>query len=301
MTRHPRDWKGRGKAIAASACAIGLALSLMGWPSPSQPLAPGRPGESVDEGIALGMGFRPTEFEIAPMVQKGSPTPGAWTTPIQELGIFGGILARAGITPGASDPARLVGRPGFLELIGPAELVPDAAAKPSYWKGTSNVLNDGGTRATFGYFVKVGFGKGLFEEYFILLSYDAIEVYPSGVPIGADDRAKGITGTPINAFEVFVFGPIPREGTSAHSTNPGALPLVEGMAVDINGRLLAEVPIALADVHNYHEERPEGTPVKPNVDTPGSGCLECHSRNPRGLPQSTSPFPWVEAFSDTPV
>jgi len=221
--------------------------------------------ETIDNFLTEQFDFNVTQIEIAPMVKKGDSTPGTWTT--VPNGFFGGILARAGITPDASDPKRLKGRPGFLEYV-----------------GDSGVLNKGGTRATFGYFVKFH-GQApegpVIQEFFILMSYDTIKL---------------AGGKPQSAFEVFIFGPLPRPGSQAASfITSGVPPLIAGLAVNGSGELLAAVPLEIARVKNFASDEPETKPVTPGVNTEGKGCFECHGRDEQ-YPQSTLPFPWIARF-----
>jgi hypothetical protein len=199
--------------------------------------------------------------EIAPMVKKGSSTPGKWSG--VPNGIFDHILGVAGILPGVSDPLKLKGHQGWLEEI-----------------RQSDVLNAGGVRATFGFFVRVNHIVQEFKvpvEYFVLMSYDQIKLKQ--------------TGKIINAFEFFLFGPIKRAGTITADL-PDQPPLQLGLAIDNNGKLLPEVPLELAKVKNLLPSEPADMPVTPGVSIDGKGCLQCHNGGDE-FPNTTLPFPWL--------
>jgi hypothetical protein len=238
---------------------------------------------SINERFSLLFDLVADKIEIAPMVTVGKPMPGTWTT--VPNGFFDGILARAGITPGASDPERLQGRPGFLEYIGESSVLNREVLNKA-----GKVVDPGGTRATFGYFVKargltrgqvnlirLGYGNYAEEEKrcieaFILLSYDVIK------------------GQNLSAFEVFIFGPL----SPPDSSGP---PLADGLAVNDSGQLLSEVPLTIARVSNYRGNKVSPTkPVTPGVREKGHGCFECHSRD-EDFPETTIPFPWVPGSS----
>ena len=98
-------------------------------------------------------------------------------------GIWDSILKTSGITPCTSRPGALTGSPGFFDLI---------------TEGNSLVLNETGSRATFGYWLTPSNGT----RYFLLFSYDHV-----------DNPADGRC---LCAAEVFLFGPmsVDRDGVS---------------------------------------------------------------------------------------
>lgn len=212
-------------------------------------------------------GFKPKKISIAPMVKKGVPVPGEWTnaTPYTyEDGSTAGslwiyLLSRSGISDNPLALENLSGRPGFLALIKDSE-----------------VVLPGGSRATFGWFVKMESDSGATKDFFILMSYDLRANF------------KG----PSQAFEVFVF-------TAGHSSvdNAQLSTVVGGFAVQFNGNLLNEVPLTIAD--QRFNQNP-GVAVTPGVTNGGQGCLACHSHNLDDLPQGTTPFPWTGNFYPTP-
>ena len=200
-----------------------------------------------------------TKVKIAPVKRKGEATPGDYTD--VDAGIFDAILKRIGIDPCNTEPGDLKGKDGFIEL-----------------ENNSDVLNQGGKRATFGYFIRVNQGEQE-VEYFALFSYDKIKI------------KKNDKDVIICATEFFLFGPFKR-GEAGVEPDPPALVL--GLAIDKNGCLLPEVPLDLAKVKNFVSTGHEDTePVKPGVDKDGKGCLVCHGRDDQP-PQSTLPFPWVK-------
>ncbi|MBI2677872.1 MAG: hypothetical protein HYX28_03730 [Candidatus Koribacter versatilis] len=207
----------------------------------------------------LDPGHKNHKISIGPMVTQGDPTAGTYT-PV-EGGIWDAILQRAGIKPCETDPKDGKGKDGFLEYV-----------------DDSNVLNSGGTRSTFGYFISNGAEGALAADYFLLFSYDRIK-----------DKK---TGKILCAFEVFKFGPFP------HNRKPGEVhpeadppEWVFGYAVNGDGCLLPEVPIEVARVSNF-ANAPDSETVKPGVDDEKKGCRKCHDRE-KG-PGSTFPFPWVK-------
>jgi hypothetical protein len=195
------------------------------------------------------------KVQIAPVAEKGTSKPGTWTD--VDGDIFKAIFKRIGIDPCASDAKDLKGKPGFISYIPKSE-----------------VLNKGGERATFGYFIKVKQGDSE-VEYFALFSYDKITAQ----------------GKVICATEFFLFGPFKRKGGKI---DPNPPELDKGLAIDKDGCLLPEVPLDLAKVKNFLKEGHEGTePVKPIIDKKkkDEGCLLCHSGG-GGFPNETIPFPW---------
>jgi hypothetical protein len=167
------------------------------------------------------------------------------------------------------------------------------------------VVNKGGKRVTFGYFIRIQEGgpSGDIErsystrmnEFFVLFSYDWI-------------RAKD--GNVKYATELFLFGPtratgclngnpdepIPRE---QEVENPPRL--IFGVAVGPRGRLLSEVPLEIAKVANFAGEKGhENEPVRPGTAENGKGCLVCHKRE-EGMPQNTGPFPWIRVGQKRPA
>jgi hypothetical protein len=203
-------------------------------------------------------------IRIAPMVTQGNPTAGTYTD--VDGGIWDAVVKRSGIKPCESDPKDLKGHEGYLEYV-----------------GDSNVLNNGGTRTTFGYFVWNGAEGALSADYFLLFSYDRIK----------DPKTGKITC----AFEVFKFGPFPHTRKDGE-IHPDADPpeWVFGYAVNADGCLVPEVPPELARVFNFLGGDKNET-VKPGVEEPKEGeqpkgCRKCHDRSSE-LPSSTLPFPWV--------
>jgi hypothetical protein len=234
--------------------------------------AAGVPGQNINDVLNAGLtSDTDATVEIAPMVKKGSsadPETGTFTK-VDRKKIFDGIFSRAGIDPCNSETIDLKGHTGFLEYI-----------------SHSSVLNKGGTRSTFGFFIKVTFqpsGKSI--EYFALFSYDKIKITETGG-----------TEKIICATEFFVFGGITRTGGVIDQKPPE---LEYGLAIDPSGTLLKEVPAGLAQVSNFGgKEDHKGETVKPGVEEPeegkeGTGCLTCHSRDANDEPQATIPFPWV--------
>ncbi len=183
-----------------------------------------------------------TNIQIAPMTQPGCNTPGTFTGVTSPTGVYSAIVSAAGINACTTNPVDLKGRPGFID-----------------YTDSSGVLNDGSSRATFGYFIQ-STQNGQPVTYFVLFSYD---------------KAKDGSC----ATELFLFGPVV----------PGQTPpLVMGLAIDKDGNLLSEVPLNIADVSNFLGGDSE--PVKPGV-SPGQGCRACH-RNANSSPNQTQPFPW---------
>ena len=233
----------------------------------------GLPGQNINDVLNAGLtsGVDAT-VQIAPMAKKGSsaePGPGEYTE-VNRKKIFDGIFARAGINPSLceSEPSGLVGHVGYLEYI-----------------NKSSVLNPGGTRTTFGYFIKVTFQpSGRSIEYFALFSYDKIKI------TGADGKEILKCAT-----EFFLFGGFQRKDGVIQ---PGQVPLEYGLAIDPSGILLKEVPPELAQVSNFEKEGHENETVKFGVEEPEegkqrTGCLVCHARTEVDEPESTIPFPWV--------
>ncbi len=176
--------------------------------------------------------------------------------------IFTSMLKTSGINPCSTIPETLSGHPGFLDVI-----------------DFSMVLNPGGTRATFGYWLTANDGKA----WFVLFSYDHIDVN------GACQCAE----------EVFLFGPMILDVNGVPVPNPP--PLADGLAVNGDGKLLPAVPLTIADAFNYEgggkyldgsKSKPKGTAVTPGVDENGKGCRLCHGTNVDEIPQATRKFPW---------
>jgi hypothetical protein len=234
--------------------------------------AAGVPGQNINDVLNADL-TSDTEatVEIAPMAKKGSsadPDTGSFTK-VDRKKIFDGIFSRAGIDPCKSDPIDLKGHTGYLEYI-----------------SKSSVLNPGGTRTTFGYFIKVtSQPSGRSIEYFALFSYDKIKF---------TDKQ----GNPAEkcATEFFLFGGITRKDGVIQQNPPE---LEYGLAIDPSGTLLPEVPIELAQVSNFGgKEDHKNETVKPGVEEPEqgkepTGCLTCHARVAEDEPESTIPFPWV--------
>ncbi|HZI12836.1 MAG TPA: hypothetical protein VE153_20820 [Myxococcus sp.] len=184
-----------------------------------------------------------TNVQIAPTSQPGCNTPGVYAPVNNPAGVYDAITSTAGINACTTNPVDLKGKPGFIEYTAPSE-----------------VLNEGGTRSTFGYYIQFTQG-GKTVTYFVLFSYDK----------NKDGKC---------ATELFLFGPV----------TPGQTPaLVMGLAIDKDGNLLTEVPLDIADVTNFLGGN-EPTPVKPGI-TPGQGCRECH-KGATGSANRTRPFPW---------
>lgn len=266
-----------GKKIVGCDTSLSAALLMMvmavclAAAAAQSPL--GGQGQNINDVLRhLGPTDSGRPIQIAPMTKQGDPTPGTFSN--VEGGIFDSIFDRIGIKAGKTDPSEVQNKDGFLEYID---------------GDNSLVLMPGGTRATFGYFIKFPAkesGFNLEPEYFALFSYDKI-------------RAKGKDGEEktIAATELFVFGPFFRTADGKIDLH-GPPRLVFGLAVDKDGRLLDAVPTDLARVSNFPKfsGKPEhqNEAVKPGVETPKSGCLVCHGQTSDD-PQSTLPFPWVSA------
>jgi len=259
--------------LAALMIAVGLAS-----PASAQ-IVFGSYSDWLGEQIA---GFPGTGYEIAPMAPQGSADPGGpWTDVSND--IFSAILARAGIVPCASaivtgEDETPLARVGQLDVVDP-----------------SLVLNKGGKRLTFGYFVHATQGAwrlapcdaGLCREdvpgddWFVLMSYDTVPTAKL-----TDLRAGE---TQLCAFEVFTFGPVVRPG-AGEDFEPWA-PWVDGTAVNAEGNRLQGVPANIAIVQNFKEGRPglvlSGTGIE------GQGCNVCHAARADGITQTTLPFPWL--------
>jgi hypothetical protein len=211
--------------------------------------------ETVDDALTSAtQRFRDEASYIAPMTKTGDASEhGPYTE--AGSGIFTSILNRIGLKPGITEPKELEGREGFLEFI-----------------DQSIVLNECGTRATFGYFILNARSGG---TYFVLFSYDHIRT----------KQGNACSGDSLFAFEVFLFGTIEEDGYAGD--------LRRGLAVGMDGRLLTEVPFDLAKVSNVLGKKDhEQETVKPGVEAEGKGCLACHARR-EGLSQATLPFPWI--------
>jgi hypothetical protein len=252
-------------AIAIALTSAGLLL-FTGW---SKPAAAETIDAKLKEVINPPAGNKVT---IAPMTKSGTLDAGNPTT-VDGDKIFTGIFERIGIKACTTEPKDLKGKPGFLRF-----------------EPNSGVLNKGGKRSTFGYFITVVESleekekpkpsddmvtkaeKTVTKEYFALFSYDKI------------DTPKVLCAT-----EFFLFGPYTRNGTKP---DPNPPKLVLGLAVAADGTLLTEVPIELAAVINHLKDHDAKETVKPGVD-PGKGCMECHSGDQSDEPQQTIPFPWA--------
>jgi len=236
--------------------------------------AAGLPGQNVNDVLNahLTNGLN-RDVSIAPMNPdgRGNPTPPSDSefSKVDNAKIYDGIVKRAAITSD-KNPADLAGNPGYLDTI-----------------DNSNVLNAGGTRATFGYFIKVKYDSGTTFYYFALFSFDKINA------IASDGKQS-----PITATEFFLFGPFtPKDGTI--SPNPPELEY--GLAVSADGTLLSEVPLGLAKVSNLKDKGGhEGESVKPGVEEAGKGCLVCHVRE-EDITTGITPFPWYAAPKSKPT
>jgi hypothetical protein len=241
-------------------------------------------GKFNDELLRYLGGTQPAGFEIAPMVTKGSSTPGPWRTVTED--IFNGIIANTGIIPCFTDPTTMRGRPGVLEIV-----------------RDSLVLNKG-SRSTMGWFVRARAGLAepltLSEdqtrvilhnlpgpEYFVLMSYDSA---PDRVSI---DAGKDPQLSRLCAYEVFLFGPVKRP-KSGESFAPWA-PLVDGTAVNMDGDMLAGVPLEIASITNFLTDYRGFDGVTSGVNAAGLGCRVCHGETDQDPPESTLPFPWLGA------
>ncbi|MGD0839582.1 MAG: hypothetical protein ABSA32_00360 [Candidatus Acidiferrales bacterium] len=230
----------------------------------------GLPGENINDVLNAHLtSDTDATIEIAPMTKKGKsaePAKGDYTV-VSRKKVFDGIFSRAGIDPCTAEPADLKGHTGYLEYI-----------------KKSSVLNPGGTRATFGYFIKVTFKSGQSIEYFALFSYDKIKI------TGKDGAEETICAT-----EFFLFGGFQyKDGV----IQPNPPELEYGLAINKDGILIKEVPPELAHVSNFQKEGHENETVKPGVEEaeegkPPTGCLICHARTEDDEPESTIPFPWV--------
>jgi hypothetical protein len=201
----------------------------------------------------------PTAINIAPAVY-GDPSSSGPSTTINGTDVFQEILAAAGINACEDDPANFCDE--YPGLLGPPITGGDGDA--------SGVLNEGGHRATFGFYITY-FKCDQAYEYFALFSYDKV-----------GDNC---------AFEFFLFGPI----TRGNDGKPNSAPLLQGLAIDKDGNMLDAVPTNIAAEENYAEGGPqEGqspTPVTPGVGTAGQNCRYCHTRGD-DTPDHNQPFPW---------
>jgi hypothetical protein len=253
-------------ACVAAASALSWAQQNVGGAASGHEAA-GLPGQNINVVLdsALTYGVAAT-IQIAPMKNKGDsaePAPDQFTE-VDRAKIFDGIFKRAGIDPCKSDPIDLKGHIGYLDYI-----------------NDSLVLKDGGTRTTFGFFIKVTISPNAPPfEHFALFSYDKIRIK------GKDGKEEIICAT-----EFFLFGEFQRK-SGAIQPNPPELEF--GLAIDSGGKLIKEVPEGLALVSNFLGKKDhEGETVKPGVEDPGKGCLACHDRRGDDPPESTLPFPWV--------
>jgi hypothetical protein len=254
-----RSGLGRSYLFFVAYCLI-VALTLGAFASRAQQSA------DINDALAKLAGFKPKNTQIAPMIKKGVAVPGDWTSanPVTFSdgttagSLWGYITHRIGFFSGGETPEQLQNGPGFLALIKDSE-----------------VILSGGTRSTFGWFVKMEGDNGESKDFFILMSYDL---------------RPNFSG-PSRAFEVFVF-------TAGHSIydNTQLSTLVGGYAVQFDGTLLNEVPLTIAD--QRFNQNP-GVAVTPGVVNEGKGCLACHSHNLDDLPQATGPFPWTGNFYPT--
>ena len=238
-------------------------------PGQSSDRSAAQPGQNIND--VLNAALKPDAdrpVQIAPMTKQGDPTPGEFTN--VQGGIFDAIFNRIGIDPNKTNPADVQNKDGFLEYID---------------GDNSMVLNPGGTRATFGYFIRFTQTVQEFRvegEYFALFSYDKIK--------DPDNPNASIVAT-----EFFLFGPFFRSSNGTiNSLGERGPDLALAVAVGADGKLLPSVPLSLAAVSNFPDfakkEEHKGEPVKPGTNQ--KGCLECHGFDAK-FPQSTTPFPWV--------
>lgn len=194
--------------------------------------------------------------------------------------VFDALMRRTGIKPGQTDAADIKKRedaaqPGEAPSTGFISYVP-----------SSDVLNKGAKRATFGFYISVT-ENGKPVQHFALFSYDSM-------------RGKNADGSPgavtFAATELFLFGPFTNnEG----KIEPNPPPLEMGVAIGADGKLLSQLPLSFAKVTNFVSQgHAEDEPVKAGVNKEGTGCFVCHGRDDQ-FPQSTLPFPWV-AVTPTP-
>ena len=120
-------------AIAIVLTSAGLLL-FTGW---SKPAAAETIDAKLKEVINPPVGSKVT---IAPMTDPGH-LPAGTATPVDAAKIFSGIFKRVGIAPCDTDPKNLQKATGYLDFI-----------------EFSEVLNTNGTRATFGFFIRVAEG-----------------------------------------------------------------------------------------------------------------------------------------------
>lgn len=212
----------------------------------------------VDDGNYVGI----TPYEKNSKKKGDVSKPGTYELSGSNDAIFSAILKNLSLDPASTDPASLKDKEGFIEYI------PD-----------SNVLNKGGKRATFGYYIRSVFN--LEQTYFMLFSYD-----------------RNGSARESAAFEVFLFGPFRQDKTTGFVPDPNPPPLALGVAVDSTGVVLSQLPLTFARVSNFLGAEKGDEPVTGGVNKPDHGCLECHGRDDQ-FPQSTLPFPWV-AIAPTP-
>jgi hypothetical protein len=183
------------------------------------------------------------------------------------------IFKRIGITPCDTEPDELKGKDGEQDFIETS---------------TSEVLNPGGSRTTFGYFIKFKYDLNYDPKrpvpdeatYLALFSYDKI-------------KFKELVKLPICATEFFLFK---YKGVNSRGE------LLSGLAIGSQGQRLKEVPLDLARVSNFLSPGHKDETVKPSVYlgqgvASGQGCMICHGGVPKhpvnAVPQYTLPFPWT--------
>jgi hypothetical protein len=120
-------------------------------------------------------------------------------------------------------------------------------------------------------------------EYFVLMSYDNI---------------KTADGKQLNAFEFFLFGPVTTPESVVSFGDPP--PLLLGLAINADGKLLDSVPLELAKVKNFVSGARDDDPVTPGVNSNGFNCLQCHGRDDQ-FPETTLPFPWIKPETSIPL
>ena len=204
----------------------------------------------------------PTAINIAPATSGNISTPGTSET-IEGTDVFQAILNKAGINACNSDPTDFCDEnPGLIgtPITGEGDDV-------------SEVLNPGGKRATFGFYITY-FKCDQAYEYFALFSYDKV---------GENC-----------AFEFFLFGPI----TRGDNGEPTSSPLLQGLAINKDGIMLDEVPTNIAAEDNFFnggiQDGVPPTPVTPGIGTAGQNCRSCHTKG-NTTPDRTRPFPWSTA------
>lgn len=211
----------------------------------------------------------PSAINLAPASPGDPSTPGTYVT-LSGDNIFQAILDRAGINACTSDPTDFCDEnPG---LLGDPISGQDG--------NSSGVLQSGGKRATFGFYLDY-FQCDQSFEYFALFSYDKV----------GDECA----------FEFFLFGPI----TRGENGTPTRAPLLQGLAINKDGIMLDKVPTTIASQDNFFDGgTPEGeapTPVTPGISDAGKNCRYCHTTGST-TPDHSQPFPWgVAVIGNDPV